>query len=169
MNESAADVARLQSLLDRSATKGGPHLRRTFQVPEHAVTAEQLVRYWGDGKGFALATVTANGEPRVAPVGVLLEQAHLYVPTAGDSGHVAHIVRNPAVSLTHWVDDLVAIIIHGKGALIHRESADYPALAEIVRATWWRDLHHARNGAFLRIEADVLYSWAHDPSSFMQS
>jgi hypothetical protein len=95
MNESAADVARLQSLLDLSATKGGPHLRRTFQLPEHAVTAEQLVRYWGDGKSFALA--------------------------------------------------------------------------EIVHAKWWRDLDHTRNGAFLTIEADVVYSWAHDPSSFIQS
>ena len=166
MNESAGDLARLQSLLDRSATKGGPHLRRTFEYPEHAVTADQLVRYWGNRKDFALATVTLNGEPRVAPVGVLLERAHLYVPTALDSAHVTHVGQNPGVSLTHWVNNFVAIIVHGHAILVSPNGPDFASLVALVSEKWWQDLHRERNGVFLRIEPDVMYGWAREPSSF---
>jgi hypothetical protein len=37
----------LQALLDRSADAAGPHLRRTFELPEHALGATALGTYTG--------------------------------------------------------------------------------------------------------------------------
>jgi general stress protein 26 len=168
MNESAEDMARLQSLLHQSATKAGPHLRRTFEIPEHALTSKQLVRYWGAGKVFALATVTPRGEPRVAPVGVLFDRGRPYVPTATDSAHVRHIAKNSSVSLTHWVSNFVAIIVHGHATLVPRDGPEFATLVAVLSEKWWQDLNRDRHGAFLRVEPDVIYTWAHEPSSFTE-
>jgi general stress protein 26 len=168
MNESENDVARLRSLLDRSATKGGPHLRRTFQLPEHALTADQMIRYWGALKEFALATVTTNGEPRVAPVGVLLDRGRLYVPTASDSALLRHAAKNSSVSLTHWVNNVVAIIVHGHATRVPPDGPEFSSLGALAAQKWWQDLHREQNAALLRIEPDLIYSWAREPSSFAQ-
>jgi hypothetical protein len=169
MSESHDDLARLQALLDRSTEQAGPHLRRTFELPEHALSAVQLVRYWGHEQQFALATVTARGAPRVAPVQVLLHEARLYVPTAADATRVRHVARRPAVSLTHWISMVVAIIAHGHATLAAVDGDEFATLATLYRGQWWQDLHRAGNGAFLRIEVDALYTWARDHDVFPSS
>jgi len=143
-------------------------LRRTFEIPGHALTSKQLVRYLDGGKVFALATVTLRGEPRVAPVGVLFDRGRPYVPTASDSAHVRNVAKNSSVSLTHWVSNFVAIIVHGHAALVSRDGPEFATLVAVLSEKWWQDLHRDRHGAFLRVEPDVIYTWAHEPSSFTE-
>jgi uncharacterized pyridoxamine 5'-phosphate oxidase family protein len=160
------DLDRLQALLDQSVNQAGPHLRRTFELPEHSLSAAQLARYWGRERQFALATVTARGEPRVGPVQVLLQHGRLYVPTAVDAARVQHVTYRPAVSLTHWVSDVVAIIGHGRAVLVPPDSTEFDRLATAYPGQWWHDLRRAGHGAFLLIDLAALYTWARDPGAF---
>jgi len=169
MNESPDDLERLQALLNHSTERAGPHLRRTFELPEHALSAAQLVQYWGQEQQFAMATVTTRGEPRVAPVQVLLHQARLYVPTAADATRVRHIAQRPSVSLTHWVSGAVAIIAHGSAILVANDGGEFGMLASLYRGQWWQDLHGSGEGAFLRIELAALYTWARDLAALLPS
>ncbi len=166
MNETPNDLARLQALLTRSIERAGEHLKRTFEMPEHSLDAVQLVRYIGQEQQYALATVTARGEPRVAPVQVVLQRGHFFVPTAADAVRTGHVARRPSVSMTHWVSNEVALITHGRAVVIGHSDAEFDELSEAYVRDWWQELRRRRNGAFLRVEPDALYTWARDPSAF---
>ena len=81
MRETQEDIERLQALLDNSIGRAGAFLRRSFQIPEHSLTAQQLIDCWLDVQTVALATVTTRGEPRIAPIGSLLYRGDIYIPT----------------------------------------------------------------------------------------
>ena len=57
MRETPEDIQRLQALLDNSIERAGAFLRRSFQMPEHSLTAQQLIDCWLDVQTVALATV----------------------------------------------------------------------------------------------------------------
>ena len=59
MHETAADLAALQELLDRSYANAGAHLLR-IHTPERRLTAEQLCERLQGMCLLALATVSAN-------------------------------------------------------------------------------------------------------------
>src|SRR5437764_1352886 len=81
MRETQEDIERLQALLDNSIKRAGAFLRRSFQMPEHSLTAQQLIDCWRDVQTVALATITTRAEPRIAPIGSLLYRSNIYIPT----------------------------------------------------------------------------------------
>lgn len=67
MWESPDDPRRLQAVLDRSIAEArSPQLHHIFR-PERQLRAEQIVRVFPTRRVGVLGTVTATGEPRVAP------------------------------------------------------------------------------------------------------
>jgi hypothetical protein len=64
VHETAAELERLQRLLDESAERAGPFLRSSFQIPERSLSAGQLAERLPGPLTVALATTTARGEPR---------------------------------------------------------------------------------------------------------
>lgn len=163
-----ADVNALQALIDRGTAEAGPSLRSTFELPEHAISARQLLRYWGSGhQQVALATVNTRSQPRVAPVGALLRGITFYVPTAAHSARVRHVWRNPSVSLTHWISQRIAVIAHGRAQVIEVADPDFGAIdATWDGGEWWSRLRNDGAGVFLRIKPAHIYTWASDPASF---
>jgi hypothetical protein len=77
MRETAADLQRLQTLLDDSVERASTFLRSSFQMPEHSLSAAQLVAHLQGSLTIALGTVTARGEPRVAPISALFLRAQV--------------------------------------------------------------------------------------------
>jgi hypothetical protein len=71
MRETQEDIERLQALLDNSIERAGAFLRRSFQMPQHSLAAQQLIDCWPDVQTVALATVTTKGEPRIAPISAM--------------------------------------------------------------------------------------------------
>jgi len=111
------DTAWLQDLIDRSHARAGAHTS-TILRPERRLTAAQVVRYFaGAVRHLALATVTARGEPRVAPVDGLMFHARLLFSTDAGAARIRHLRANPAVSATHFVGEDLAVIAHGTAAL----------------------------------------------------
>lgn len=133
MRETPEDLEQLQQVLDRSIERAGDFLRSSFQMPARSLSAAQLVRYLSGIQVVALATVTAKGEPRVAPIGSLFYRGHFYIPTVATAARTRHVMKRPAVSLTHFVGNDLAIIVHASCTGARQPS---PPLTPISRR--WR-------------------------------
>jgi hypothetical protein len=161
MRESPADLERLQALIDRSIEGAGAFLRNAFEMPERSLSAAQLVDRLQGSRTVALATATARGEPRVAPIGSLFVRASFHVPTVAQAARTRHLVARPAASLTYFEGTSMAVVVHGHVAVI---DADDPAFAELdalqvqcgnESVNEWQG-----DGVYLRLDADRLFTYA---------
>lgn len=159
-------IARLQALLDDSAKNAGPHLRSTFGIPDHTLSAAQLVRYLDKPRSVALATVSARNEPRVTPVDAVFHDAAFHIPTVVTAARIKHIARRPAVSLTHWSSGDIAIIVHGTATVLDAGHADFPELEKLYHASWWRPVRAQGDGVYVRVTADRMFAWADDVANY---
>ena len=118
MQESAAELEALQALLDDSIDRATPFLRSSFEMPEHSLSAAELVGRLDGRLVVSLATVTAGGEPRVAPIGAMFVHGCFWVPTVLESARARHVARRPGVSLTYYEGVECAVIVHGQGEVV---------------------------------------------------
>lgn len=112
MHETPTDLAASQTLLDTSRAAAGAHLRSIFtHVTE--MTAADVVAEMTGVQVLNLATVTATGEPRVAPVDGLFYRGHFYFGSSADSVRARHLRARPSVSAAHTRGEDLTIIVHG--------------------------------------------------------
>ncbi|MDQ6601897.1 MAG: pyridoxamine 5'-phosphate oxidase family protein [Chloroflexota bacterium] len=169
MHETPEDIERLQILLDRSIERAGAFLRSSFEMPEHSFTAGQLVRYLQGIQNVAFATVTAKGEPRIAPIGSLFYRGQFHIPTVATAARTRMVTARPAVSLTHFVGDDLAIIAHGSATVIPADTTDFTALEEMQRAANGSSVRDWGEGIYLRVEAATLVTFARYPDQFLSA
>ena len=160
MWESAAELRAMQDLLDRSAERAGPHLRSIFR-PEHSLSAEQLAAFFQGKRQIALATVTAHGEPRVAPVDALLIHGRFCFGTHESAMRIRHLRKRPGVSLTYFERDMLAIIVHGRAELFLFGQPNFAALDEAFVATYGgtRSTEEERS-VYARVEPSTMFTFA---------
>jgi hypothetical protein len=113
VKETPEDLRQLQELLDRSVERAGDFLKSAFQMPDHSLSAGQLVRHLRGVCHVALATTTQRGEPRVAPIHALFYRGRFHVPTVATAARARHVAQRPAVSLTYYEGSDLAVIAHG--------------------------------------------------------
>lgn len=167
MRETADDLAWLQGLIARSIAGAGAFLRSSFEMPEHSLSAAQLVRHLAGVPTVALATVTAKGEPRVAPIGALFYRARFYIPTVATAARTRHLRARPAASLTYYAGIDLAVLVHGRAAIVAADDPAFGALDALHRElTGGAGVTSWGEGVFLRIEPDVFYSYARYPEQF---
>ena len=160
MYESADELNDLQRLLDESAARAGPHLRSIF-TPARALTAPQLVERFQGRRQAAVATVTAGGEPRVAPVDVLLLRGRFFFGTSIRAARIRHLRARPALSLTSFDGDTFAVITHGRGALIEFGDDEFTWVdSEFVRVYGGTPSTAEEGSVYVRVEATALYTLA---------
>jgi hypothetical protein len=170
MYETETDLARLQALLDASIAGAGEFLRSSFEMPEHSLSAAQLVAHLEGGLTVALATVTGRGEPRVAPIGAFFYHGSFYVPTVAEAVRTRHVRKRPGLSLTVFEGEEFALIAHGRARVVDVVDADFAELDSTQVAignpsvTLWSE-----NGVYLQMVADRLYSYARHPDRFPPS
>jgi hypothetical protein len=161
MRESPADLERLQALIDRSIEGAGPFLRNAFEMPDRSLSAQELVDRLQGSLTIALATTTARGEPRVAPINALFVRAAFHVPTVAQAARTRHLAARPAASLTYFEGTHLAVVAHGRVAII---DTDDPAFAELdgvqldsgnESPTEWQG-----DAVYLRLDADRLFTYA---------
>ena len=112
MYETAAEVAALQDLLDRSYAAGGPHLREII-TPGRRLGAEQVIEQLTGMRLLALATSTAGGRPIVGPVDGIFLHGAFHFGTSPESLRWRHIQARPHVSATYLPGEELAITVHG--------------------------------------------------------
>lgn len=166
MYETADDLERLDARLRGSIEQAGPFLRSSFQMPEHSLNARQLTEAVQGVKPVALATVTAKGEPRVAPIGAFLYRSDFYIPTTMQAARVRHLRRQPAISLTLYEGIDFAVIVHGQAVVLGEATAGFETLIEIQRSGQGETVRDWGEGAFLRIDAEMIYTYARYPERF---
>jgi nitroimidazol reductase NimA-like FMN-containing flavoprotein (pyridoxamine 5'-phosphate oxidase superfamily) len=161
MRETADDLERLQRLLDESVARASGFLRSSFQMPERSLSAEALVARLDGSLTVALGTVTARGEPRVAPISAFFLKAAFYVPTVAESARARHLARRPAASLTYFERTSLAVIAHGNVEII---PTDHPAFDELDETQTALGHQSPRDWqgrpVYLRLEPNALYTYA---------
>jgi hypothetical protein len=167
MRETAEDHQRLQAVLDGSIERAGGFLRSSFEMPEHSLSATQLAAHLKGMLTVALATVTARGEPRVAPIGALFLHAWFYVPTVAESARARHLARRPAASLTYYEGTKLAVIVHGQAAIIGADDPDFSELDAVQVESGGQSVREWQgHGVYLRLEPATFYTYARDPGRY---
>lgn len=165
MHETAADIARLQQLLDASYAHIGAHMR-SIHTPERRVAASDLARVLRGVRVLDLATVTAACEPRVSPVDGLFFRGHFYFGSGQDSMRFRHLRARPAVSACHTIGETFATIIHGAAVEIDVLAADQAEFFAYIHEVYpdWDEWYADDKPPYARIEPKVMFAYAFEPS-----
>src|SRR5260370_4016665 len=120
---------------------------------EHSLAAQELIVCWGDMQTVALAPVTTRAEPRIAPIGALLYRGDIYIPTVAPAARTRHVMKRPAVSLTLFRENELAIIVHGYAAIISPDHADFETLEDLLYASTHIKAGEWGDAIYLHIQA----------------
>lgn len=165
MKETQEDIDRLQASLDVSIERAGDFLRRSFGIPDHSLSANELSQTLQGVLTVALATVTTNGEPRIAPIGALFYRGDFYIPTVATAARTRHIKKRPAVSLTYFAKEDIAIIVHGSATIITPNHQDFEKLEELLRTYSNASVSSWGEGVYLHIHAETIYTYTRHPGT----
>lgn len=111
MRETPEDLADLQRLLDESYAAAGAHLRSIFAAQRRSSAADVVAALAGVFV-INLATVTARGEPLVAPVDGLFYRGRLWFSLPPGSLRARHLHARPQVSAT-YMNGEACLMVHG--------------------------------------------------------
>lgn len=169
MRETAADLAALQGLLERSYTRAGPHLL-AIHTPERRLDAARIAGRLTGMSLLVLATVTADGRPLVGPVDSVFYRGSFYFSSSERSVRFRHLRARPQVSAAHVPGEHLAVTVHGRATPIdflddaHAELRDTLLEVYVPRygEGWWKGFM-ALEPVYARIDAARMFAFA-DPS-----
>ena len=127
MNETAAELERLQAVIDQSYAAAGPHLL-AIHTPERRLDAAAVAEKLTGMRLLALATVSSAGAPVVGPVDGIFLHGAFHFGSAPNSTRARHIAARPQVSATHLPSEELAVTVHGRAVPI---DVNAPAGAEL--------------------------------------
>ena len=166
MQETAADLAALQDLLDRSYASAGPHMRRIITT-ERRLTAEEVSRRLTGMSLLALATSTRDGRPIVGPVDGIFFRGAFHFGSAPDSLRFRHIDERPHVSATHLPGEELAVTVHGRAVPVDVASGPFrEALLGIYVPRYGPEWAHDfldSGPVYARIDADRMFTFHMPP------
>jgi uncharacterized pyridoxamine 5'-phosphate oxidase family protein len=165
VHETAADIAKLQQLLDASYAHIGAHMR-SIHTPERRVAGSDLARVLRGVRVLDLATVTASCEPRVSPVDGLFFRGHFYFGSGQDSMRFRHLRARPQVSACHTIGETFATIIHGRAVEIDVRAPDEREFFGYIHEVYpdWDEWYADDKPPYARIEPTVMFAYAFEPS-----
>jgi hypothetical protein len=112
--ESAADLAGLQAIIDRSTRTATPSVADSVAYPERQMTASEFVEFWSSVRLVAMATVGDQRQPHLAPVHAQIAGTSLKFVVYDNTIRRADLARNPRVGFTTWNDVGAAVIVYGR-------------------------------------------------------
>ncbi len=169
MHETAADIARLQALIDRSYAAAGAHLL-SIHTPERRLRAEQVAERLQGMCLLALATVTADCRPLVGPVDGIFYRGAFHFGSSPDSARFRHIRRRPEVSATHLPGEELAITVHGRAVPVDVRAPEAAGLRETLLEVYvprygesWKEFLDS-GPVYARIDAARMFTFAMPPA-----
>lgn len=133
--ETADDITTLQALLDRSMASAGAHLRSIHSATP-PIPADELVSLLGGMQVIDLATVTAAGEPRVAPVDGHFLRGEWWFGSSPDSLRARHLAARPAASAAHTRGEGLCVLTHGHAERVSLRDPSMAWFLERLRAVY---------------------------------
>jgi hypothetical protein len=169
VHESAAEIAAMQQLLDRSYENAGAHLL-SIHTPERRPTAEEVVARLTGMCLLVLTTVTADGRPIGGPVDGVFHRAAFHFGSSPESLRFRHIRRRPHVSATHLPGEEFAVTVHGRGVPIDIRAEEHAGFRQTLLEVyvprygpeWERFLDSGP--VYARIEAERMFAFAMPPA-----
>jgi nitroimidazol reductase NimA-like FMN-containing flavoprotein (pyridoxamine 5'-phosphate oxidase superfamily) len=159
MHETAEDLERLQALLDESHARAGEHLRSIF-ADERRVSAADLPARLPGVQVLHLATVTAKGEPRVAPVDSLFFRGAFVFGTAPEALRAKHLRARPQMSASVTEGEQFAVVIHGRATELDLDADEHAGLRAYFTETYGETWESFRQGnPYWRIDADKMFTF----------
>ena len=160
MHETVEDLRALQALLDQSYEGAGEHLRSIF-TPERRIPAADLPGLLRGVQVLALATVTARGEPRVAPVDGLFFRGRFHFGSAHSSARFRHLRARPAVSATHLRGEELAVVVHGRAHELDPRAPEHAAFRAYLNETYpgWDDADWTAGAPYARIDPAAMFTF----------
>jgi hypothetical protein len=169
VHESAADVAQLQEVIDRSYASASPHLLR-IHTPERRPSAEQIVERLTGMCLLVLATATADGRPIAGPVDGIFYRGAFHFGSAPDSVRFRHIGARPHVSACHLPGEEFAVTVHGRAVAVDvkaPENAGFRgALLDIYVPRYgpeWETEFLDSGPLYARIDAERIFAYTMPP------
>ncbi len=107
-------LADIQIVLDRSRRVAGAAVLDTFNRPERQLSALEFAQFWNGTRMKAMATVSAEGTPHIAPVHAELVQGRLRTTIFEKAARRVDLSRNPRVAFTCWGPHGAAAIVNGR-------------------------------------------------------
>jgi hypothetical protein len=162
VHESAADIAALQELIDRSYSAAGDHLLRIHN-PERRLSAEQVAERLTGMCLLSLATVTAGGRPIVGPVDGIFYRGAFHFGSAPDSVRFRHIAKRPHVSAVHLPGEHLAITVHGSAVPVEVEGGFRETVLSIYVPRYgaeWEAEFLDSGPVYARIDAERMYTFS---------
>jgi nitroimidazol reductase NimA-like FMN-containing flavoprotein (pyridoxamine 5'-phosphate oxidase superfamily) len=167
VRETAADLERLQHLLDASYDAAGPHLVRII-TPERRLSAEQVAETLTGMRLLALSTITADGRPIVGPVDGVFLRGSFHFGSAPDSVRARHIEARPHVSATHLPGEELAVTVHGRALPVEVKAVEGAELREALLEIYvsrygesWEEFLDS-GVRYWRIEAERMFTFQFD-------
>ena len=159
MHETPQDIARLQALLDASHAAAGAHLRSIFADERRVAAADLPARLTGV-QVTHLATVTARGQPRVAPVDGLFFRAALYVGTAPGAMRARHLRVRPQVSASIAHGEEFALVLHGRAVELDLDAPENDGLRAYYTEVYGQAWESFRQGnPYWRLEPERIFTF----------
>jgi hypothetical protein len=159
VHETPEDIARLQAMLDASHAAGGAHLRSIF-ADERRVSAADLPARLAGVQITHLATVTARGEPRVAPVDGLFFRGALHVGTAPGAMRARHLRVRPQISASIAHGEEFALVLHGRAIELDLDAHEHEGLRAYYREVYGESWESFRQGnPYWRLEPERIFSF----------
>jgi hypothetical protein len=157
-HETPRDIEDLQRLLDESHASAGTHLLRIFSDERRVAAADLPARLPGV-QVLALGTVTASGEPRVAPVDGLFYRGKVWFGSAPDSFRFRHIRARPQVSgtITHGED--FALVVHGVAHQFATDDPEYAGFRGYLAEVYGGDGGWTRGNPYAWIQAKRMFTF----------
>lgn len=131
------DVAALQALLDRSYDGAGAHLSSIHTDAARLDAAELVTRLRGM-QVLVVATASADGRPLSGPVDAFFHRGRWRFGTSADALRHRHLLRRPAVSVTHVRGEGLVVTAHGRAQQV--DVAADEAYQEVLRAQYGDDI-----------------------------
>jgi nitroimidazol reductase NimA-like FMN-containing flavoprotein (pyridoxamine 5'-phosphate oxidase superfamily) len=164
MQESRADIAALQELLDGSYSAAGAHLLR-IHTPDRRLSAEQVAERLTGMCLLSLATVTADGRPVVGPVDGIFYRGAFYFGSAPDSVRFRHIRERPHVSATHLPGEELAVTVHGRAVPVDLHAEETAGFRAALLGVYvprygpeWEEFLDS-GPVYARIDADRMFTF----------
>lgn len=168
MHENTDDIAWLQALLDRSYARAGQHLR-SITTPARRIPAAELGALLPGVQIIDLATVTADGRPRVAPVDGLFFRGRWYFSSDRSSLRFRNLVARPHVSAAHTRGEEISIVVHGTARLFSFDDPDQAAFRDYAHEVYvplygeeWKEFAAGQDIFCARIDPELMFTFRMD-------
>jgi hypothetical protein len=127
MKETNEEVTELQRLLDAAYDRSTAHLRSII-TDSRKLDAQDLTKVLTGMCTLNLATVTANGEPRISAVDGHFLHGRWVFTTSGTAAKARHLRARPAASISYVDGERIGVFSHGQVEFL---DSDHPEFAEI--------------------------------------